>query len=190
MKKTTGVAFSLLLLGSISLYGCAQDRQSLGVPVAPAGAKPPVITAYFAPTEGTFGYPMRVYLAAEDPDGDMLQIAVQVSHVGYGNYPTDWTFLKPLYQNRFVGYLQWNTSSIHTGYLPEWTQITMRIGVVDKYGMESNEAILPYLFVSGARRSPPPPAPFDRADLPRLGYIGVNLHNPYRSDRREFFRGD
>jgi hypothetical protein len=191
MEKTRiFLIFSLGLVGLVALCGCAADRQALGVPVAPAGVKPPAITAYFAPTEGMYGYPLRVYLAAEDSHVGMLRIAVQVSHVGYGNYPTDWVFLKPEYQKSFVGYLQWNTASIHTGYLPEWTQITMRIAVVDKYGIQSNEVELPYLFMSGARPSPPPPAPFNRGDLPRLGYIDVNLYNPYQPDRSDFFRSN
>ena len=190
MNKTKNFFIVLLgLIGLMALYGCAENRQVLGVPAVPAGTKPPVITAYFAPSEGSFGYPMRVYLAAEDPEGDMLRIAVQVSQVGYGNYPTDWTFLKSQYQKNFVGYLQWNTASNHTIFLPEWTQITMRVTVFDKYGVQSNEVILPFLFMTGARPSPSPPAPFDKGNLPRLGYIDVNLSDPYK-DKDDFFRGN
>jgi hypothetical protein len=188
-RRRNLIIFSLALLGLMALYGCAENRQILGVPVVPAGTKPPVITAYFAPSEAMFGYPMRVYLAAEDPEGDMLRIAVQVSQVGYGNYPTDWIFLKSQYQKSFVGYLQWNTASYHTFFLPEWTQITMKVAVLDKYGAQSNEVIMPLLFVSGARPSPSPPAPFNNGNVPRLGYIDVNLDDPYR-DRSDFFRED
>jgi hypothetical protein len=187
MNKTkTLILLSFGLLGLMALYGCAENRQVLGVPVTPPGTKPPVITAYFAPSEAMFGYPLRVYLAAEDPEGDMLRIAVQVSQVGYGNYPTDWTFLKSPYQKSFVGYLQWNTASSHTSFLPEWTQITMKVAVLDKHGVQSNEVVLPMMFASGTKLSPSPQAPFDRGDLPRLGYIDVNLYDPYK-DRSEFF---
>jgi len=190
MNKTRNLSiFFLGLIGLMALYGCADNRRVLGVPVAPAGTKPPVITAYFAPSEGMFGYPIRVYLAAEDPEGDMLRIAVQVSQVGYGNYPTDWIFLRPQYQKSFVGYLQWNTASYHTSFLPEWTQITMRFAVLDKYGVQSNEVVLPFLFVLGARPSPLPPSPFDKGNIPLLGYIDVNLDDPYK-DRSDFFRED
>ncbi len=177
------------LVGLMALYGCAQDRYALGVPVAPAGVKPPVIMAYFASTQITYGYPWRVYLAAEDPEGSMLRIAIQVSHVGYGNYPTDWIYLKPPHQKNFVGYMQWNTQSIHTGYLPEWTQTYLRITVADKYDVQSNEIELPLLFVSGAELSPPPPAPFNQGNVPFLGYIDVNLYNPYQ-DKDDFFIND
>jgi hypothetical protein len=188
-KKRSLFVFLLGLIGLIALYGCADNRPILGVPVVPEGTKPPVITAYFAPSEGVFGYPVRVYLAAEDPEGDMLRIAVQVSQVGYGYYSTDWVFLKPPYQKRFVGYMQWNTASTHTPYMPEWTQITIKVSVFDRYGVESNEVVLPYLLVSGARPSPPPPAPFDKGDIPRLGYIDVDLFNPLdMGDRGDFFR--
>jgi hypothetical protein len=188
-RRENLIIVSLGLLGLIALYGCADNRRVLGAPEVPPGTKPPVITAYFAPSEGMFGYPIRVYLAAEDPEGDMLRIAVQVSQVGYGYYATDWTFLKPQYSRNFVGYLQWNTSSYRTTFMPEWTQITMKVAVLDKHGVQSNEIVLPYLFVSGARPSPLPPAPFDKGDVPRLGYIDVNLFNPLdMGDRGEFFR--
>jgi len=192
MNKTRSLFIFLLgLIGLMTLNACAENRQILGVPVVPAGTKPPVITAYFAPSEGMFGYPMRVYLAAEDPEGDMLRIAVQVSQVGYGYYSTDWIFLKPQYQKNFVGYLQWNTASYRTGFMPEWTQITINVSVLDKHGVESNEVVLPYLFVSGAKLSLPPPPPFDKGDIPRLGYIDVNLFNPIdMGDGHDIFRND
>ena len=192
MNKTRSLLIlSIGLLGLIALYGCAENRQALGVPVVPPGTRPPVITAYFAPSEGLYGDPMRVYLAAEDPEGDMLRIAVQVDQVGYGYYPTDWTYLKSGYQKNFMGYLQWNTWSYHTRFMPEWTRVTLKVTVLDKHGVQSNEVILPYEFMLGARPSPPPPAPFDKGNIPRLGYIDVNLFNPIdMGDRDGFFRGN
>jgi hypothetical protein len=190
MNKTRYLLIlSIGLLGLMALYGCAENRQALGVPVVPAGTRPPVITAYFAPTEGLYGYPLRVYLAAEDPEGDMLRIAVQVDQVGYGYYPTDWIYLKSGYQKSFVGYLQWNTQSVHSPYMPEWTRITMKVTVLDKHGVQSNEVILPYEFALVARPSLPPPVPFNSGNLPRLGYIDVNLWDPSRmGDDSSFFR--
>jgi hypothetical protein len=190
MNKRRNLLFIFMgLIGLMALYGCAENRQALGVPVVPEGTKPPVITAYFAPTEGVYGFPMRVYLAAEDPDGDMLRIAVLISQVGYGYYPTDWIFLKPGFEKKFVGYLQWNTLSTHTPYMPEWMRVTIRVAVLDKYGVESNEVIFPYEFMLGGKPSPPPPPPFNSGSVPRLGYINVNLFNPFdMGNGNDFFR--
>ena len=169
-KKFLLVAVLIGFLAS----GCSQGMMA----AKPDAGSPPVITGYFARSQGAYGDPIRIYLAAEDADGDMLRIAVQVTQVGFGSYFTDWTYLKPQYQKKFVGYLQWNTWGGHTSYLPEWTRITVKISVLDKSGKESNAVILPYEFVSGAPPGPALPAPFDQANVPRLGYIDVNFFNP------------
>src|SRR5512136_167126 len=97
--------------------------------MATTGGSHPVITAYFAPQQGNYGDPLRIYLAAKDTDGEMLRIATQVSQVGYGSYATDWVYLKPQDEKSFTGYLQWNTFSNHTPFMPEWTRITINISV-------------------------------------------------------------
>src|SRR4030065_2958632 len=87
------------------------------------GTKVPIITNAFAVDKGYYGYIWKIYIEAEDPDGDMFTIASSVDQVGYGHYPTDWIYLKPQYQKHFRGYIQWNTFSSRAGYLREWTQI-------------------------------------------------------------------
>ena len=174
---------------SILAMGCATDRQFLGVPIPPPGSKPPVITAYYAPEQGRFGDILRIYLAAEDPDQDMLQIGVRASQVGYGYYPTDWTFIKSeQYRGRFVGYLQWNTMSTHINFLPEWTQLTIKVSVIDEAGNESNEVSLPFVFFSGEHQVSPLPAPFNQRDLPRLGYIHLDLNDLFQMGDRNIYR--
>ena len=74
------------------------------------GTKPPIITHTFAVDRGRYGYIWKIYVEADDPDGDMQRIASVVDQVGYGHYPTDWIYLKPGYEKHFKGYLQWNTS--------------------------------------------------------------------------------
>lgn len=70
-----------------------------------AGAKGPTITRAFAMDRGQFGCIWKIYIQAEDSDGDMEKIAVIVDQAGYGCYPVDWIFLKPEYRERFTGYL-------------------------------------------------------------------------------------
>jgi hypothetical protein len=129
---------------------------------------------------GYYGNIWRIYVEAEDPDGDMLRIAAVVDQVGYGHYPTDWIYLKPPYQKHFKGYIQWNTFSSKASYLREWTQITLKISVMDKAGNESNEVVFPFSFETGVKGQyqSKPPAPFDQGDLPRLGYIHIDLYDP------------
>jgi hypothetical protein len=144
------------------------------------GTRPPVITNAFAMDKGYYGTIWRIYIEAEDPDGDMLRIAAVVDQVGYGHYPTDWIYIKSQNQKHFKGYLQWNTFSSKASYLREWTQITLKISVMDKAGNESNEVVFPFSFETGARSQYPfkPPAPFDQGDLPRVGYVQIDLFEP------------
>ena len=143
------------------------------------GTRPPVITNAFAVDKGYYGYIWRIYIEAEDPDGEMLRIASVVDQVGYGHYPTDWIYLKPQDQKHFKGYIQWNTFSSKTSYLPEWTQITLRVSVIDKAGNESNEVVFPFTFeITPQQYAYKLPAPFDQGILPRLGYVMIDLLYP------------
>ncbi len=136
----------------------------------------PIITHAFALDHGDYGYVWKIYLEADDLDGDMQKVASVVDQVGYGNYPTDWIYLKPQYQKHLKGYIQWNTFG-ETSHMSEWTQITLRVSITDKTGNESNVVVFPFEFVSGGAPKLKLPAPFDQGDLPRLGYIDINLHN-------------
>ncbi|OGP94116.1 MAG: hypothetical protein A2157_00160 [Deltaproteobacteria bacterium RBG_16_47_11] len=102
-----------------------------------------------------------------------------MDQVGYGRYPTDWIYLKPQDQKHFKGYIQWNTFSSKTSYLPEWTQITLRVSVIDKAGNESNEVVFPFTFeITPQQYAYKLPAPFDQEIPPRLGHIMVDLYYP------------
>ena len=142
--------------------------------------KRPIITRAFAVERGNYGYIWKIYIEAEDPDGDMLRIAAVVDQPGYGHYPTDWIYLKPQHQKRFKGYIQWNTFSSKASYLREWTQITLRVSIVDKAGNESNEVVFPFTFESGVRDQYQYklPAPFDQGDVPKVGNIFIDLYEP------------
>ena len=179
--------FILILLFAVSLFFV---REGMVQPLSnPEGGKPlrpgtsaPVITHAFAVEKGYYGYIWKIYIEAEDPDGDMLRIASVVDQTGYGHYPADWIYLKSPYQKHFKGYIQWNTFSSKTSYMTEWTQITLKVSVFDKAGNESNQVIFPFSFETGAASASPYnlPAPFDQGDLPRLGYVHIDLYDPIR----------
>ena len=177
--KTKLFLISLLIAGFVVVGYSNGYSQALGS-VKPGG-KPPVITNSYSPEQVKNGDALKFYIAAEDPDGDMLRIAVTVSQLGYGDYFTDWTYLKSGDQKSFKGYLQWNT---HAGFLRDWTKVTLKISVFDKTGNESNEVVMPMTFVSSAVLYPPAPAPFDQKDIHRLGYIHINLIDPFQDTDR------
>jgi hypothetical protein len=144
-------------------------------------AKGPIITHAFAVDKGSYGYIWKIYIEAEDPDGEMVKIACAVNQDAYGSYPTSWTYLKPENRRHLKGYLQWNTFSSKAGKVTEGTQIALRVSIIDKAGSESKEVALPFTFQSGVKDQYQYklPAPFDQGDIPKLGNINVDLFNPF-----------
>jgi len=195
--KTNRSILILIFLFVVSLFFVREGKaQPLfgpeGVKPSKPGTSAPIITHAFAVERGYYGYIWKIYIEAEDPDGDMLRIASVVEQTGYGYYPTDWIYLKSPYQKHFKGYIQWNTFSSKTTYLTEGTQIALKVLVFDKAGNESNEVIFPFTFEIGVR-SPYQyklPAPFDQGDLPRLGYIQIDLFDPTRMGDGHGGRGE
>jgi hypothetical protein len=165
----SGMMMAFLLLASPR--GWAQPKPEI---------KRPIITHAFAVDKGIYGYVWKIYIEAEDPNGDMLRIASVVDQVGYGHYPTDWIYLRPQYGKSFKGYIQWNTFSSKASYLREWTQITLKVTIVDKAGNESNEVVFPFTFESGVsdQYRYKLPAPFDQGDVQKLGNIFIDLYEP------------
>jgi hypothetical protein len=137
---------------------------------------PPVITHSFAVEKGPYGYSWKIYIEAEAGDANMSRIAVVVDQPGVGHYPPEWIILKSQYQRHLKGYIQWNTHSA-SGNVPEGTPITLKVSIFDKAGNESNVLVFPFIFLTGVKdvykyKLPPP---FDQGDIPRLGYINIDL---------------
>jgi hypothetical protein len=167
----TKLIVSVLSLMGLAVLGCSE-----GMMAAKPSGPPPVITDFYCVNQGVYGFPIKIYLAAEDPDGDMERIAVSVNQVGYGPYDTDWSYLKPQNQKKFAGYLMWDTGMGMN--LPEWTKITINLSIFDKAGNQSNAVILPYTFAMGGATNLPMPPVFKQGIVPRLGYVDINLVNP------------
>ncbi len=142
------------------------------------GPDAPVIKSAYVVDRGRYGDDLKIYLEADDPNGEMARIATTVDQVGYGHYPTDFIILKPQYQKSFKGFIQWNTFSSRAPYLDEWTRIYVKIAVIDKKGKVSNEFEFPFSFESGVAPASDPPAPFDEGGLAKLGNISIDLFNP------------
>jgi len=165
------------LLVALTIFITSEGRTQ---PQTKPGTKAPIITHTFAVEKGNYGYIWKIYIEAEAQDRDMSKIAFVVEQPGYGHYPTDWIILKPQYRHHLKGYIQWNTFSSRAPYLREWDQITLKVSIIDKAGNESNEVVFPFTFVSGVKDQYKYklPGPFDQGDLPRLGYIHIDLFEP------------
>jgi len=173
--KARRILWSLSIVLALAFLGVSPDWAQ------PKQAKRgPMIAHAFAVEKGKYGYIWKIYIEGDDPDGQMLRIASVVDQPGYGRYPANWTYLKPEYQKHFKGYIQWNTFSSKAPTMREWTQITLRVSAYDKAGNKSNEVVFPFTFESGIKDQYKytPPAPFDQRDLPRLGYIHIDLFDP------------
>lgn len=177
-KTGTFVGLAMAFLLFFSNLGWTQPLGSIAMQPK-QGTQGPVITSAYAVEKGYNGYIWKIYLEAEDPNGGMLRIASVADETGYGRYPTDWIYLKSGYQKHFKGYIQWNTFSSNSSYLPEWTQITLKVSVLDKAGNESNVVVFPFSFEMAKNQyGYRLPAPFDQGDLPRLGYVSIDLFPP------------
>ena len=140
----------------------------------------PVIKAACAVDQGLYGATIvKIYLEAEDPNGDMAKIATTVDQVAYGHYPTDFIFLKPEHGKYFKGYIEWNTWSTNASSMPDGNYVTVRVAVIDKAGNGSNEFAFRFTFQTGVLPAPNPPEPFDKGNLSMMGHVFINLYNPY-----------
>jgi hypothetical protein len=141
--------------------------------------KPPTITRAFAADKGAYqnGYIWKIYIEAEAGDADMSRITWVMSQPGVGSYFPEWISIKSQYQKNLKGYLQWNARNTGGNYL-EGTMISLRVSILDKTNRESNDAVFYFTFESGAKDQYKLPAPFDQGDIPRLGYIDINLKSP------------
>jgi hypothetical protein len=151
----------------------------VSLPVSPPGTRPIVTNAFINKEKGRYGSILKIYIEADDPEGYMYRVATVVDQVGYGRYFPSFLNLSSKYEHHLIGYLQWNTFSSRASRMPEWNQITIKVSILDTSGNESNTVVFPFIFVSEAVPERPLPAPFNEGNVPRLGYIHVNLFNPF-----------
>jgi hypothetical protein len=188
--KTKRLLYTLLIFLAVTAFGFSAERsKALGRAEPKLKSKPPIITNSFAVEKGYYGSPWKFYIEAEDPDGDMSRIVAIAHQPGYGYYTNLFPIiLKPQSGKHLIGYIQWNSMSSKAGWIKDWTQVTLRISVMDKAGNESNEVVFPITFESGVKPLHKLPAPFDNGEMQRLGYLHLDLVDPSFSidDRREF----
>jgi hypothetical protein len=168
----SGCGRPLVHPGPVQYMGLSEEQRTSPNPNAP------VIKQAYAIDRGRYGTVLKIYLEAEDPNGDLDKIVTQVHQPGYGYYFPDLIILKPQYKKSFKGFIQWNTYSSKSSFLAEWTWVTVRVSVVNKKGLASNVFEFPFTFETGTGKVPPPPPPFDQGDLPKIGSVSIDLYNP------------
>jgi hypothetical protein len=180
MKMRRAVwSLSLILCLLLLFWGC------VSLPPSPPETRPVITSAFINKEKGQYGDILKIYIDADDPDGNMFKIYTVVDQVGYGRYFPDTIYVEPKDQHHLLGYMQWNTFSTHTDWLPEWTRITIKISVADTDGNESNTVVFPFEFISEVVPESPLPAPFDQGNILKLGYIDINLRNPLEMEGGE-----
>ena len=177
MKRIAAVFF----LGAFfALPGEIGSAQSLGDSLRKQSGKPPVITHSFASEQLHHGDTWRIYVAAEDPDGDMRRFVGVLEQVGYGTYPSSYASIKKKNRQELRGYLVFRSTSGTGLRVSEWTQLKLTLSIRDRGGNTSNRVVFPLVLSRGAKQPPPPP-PFDSSGLDRLGVLWFELrHDGYR----------
>lgn len=181
MKRIAVVVF----IGALVVFPINRGHsESLGEWLIKPGGSPPVITHWSASEELSHGDIWRIYLETNDPDGDMRQFVCVLYQESYGYY-SDYVVIKKRHREKMKGYLTFFSSAGAGLSLPEWTQLSLTVYILDKGGNTSNKVVFPLVLSRGARQGPPPP-PFDIGGLERLGTITVELINPFwdGNDRR------
>lgn len=186
MKRTAAVVFIGALVGLFFEVGYPK---SLAEWLVKPGGSPPVITGSYASDKLSPGDIWRIYLQANDPDGDMLRFVCVFDQVGYGPYSSAYVPIKKRNRTELMGYLFFHSSAGAGLRMPEWTRLRLTVYVRDKGGNDSNKVDFPLVLSRGARQESPP-APFDNGPLERLGAIPVRLVNPEEDgdEERFFFR--
>jgi hypothetical protein len=121
----------------------------------------------------------KIFLRAEDPNGDMNDIAAVLWQAGVGTYPTEVTPLKGDDRREFSGYLFLSTPN-DSNLMSDQMELT--ILVRDSQENRSHPIKLPLRFNLGARQEVP--ETWAEADKHRLGALMINIETSQRYSSR------
>ena len=178
MKKIAILVFIGAFLAFAVTVGYSE---SLAEWLTEPGGSPSVITQWFAAKEVPHGDNWKIYLEANDPDGDMRRFVCALHQMGYGDYPSQYVVIKKRHRGKLKGYLNFISSGGAGLWLPEWTELTLTVYIQDKGGNTSNKVVFP-LVLSRLTKQESPPSPFDTGGLDKLGTVMFDLVNPQWDD--------
>lgn len=139
-----------------------------------SGTQPPAITRTYAPDKGAYGQIWKIYIEAEDPDGDMFRIASELQQEGVRyRQSVDFISVKKRDQKYLKGYLSLDTYFLREPILGVGPRLVLRVSIVDKAGNESKTAVFNFEYTGKTSESTPLPAPFDQGEIPKLGNIMI-----------------
>lgn len=126
------------LVGGL-IWGCAGSRQRSADTEVEKGQAPVIVDSYAADVI-RWGTTWRVYLQANDADGDIKDIAAVMYQAGVGFYPTSVTQIKADNRKEFAGYLFLRLPADRTLL---WDQFSLQVLVRDEQGNKSETIDFP-----------------------------------------------
>ena len=172
----------LLFLTALGLllYGCASHKTWEELE-AEYGPNSPEITKYGAVDRLRLGDVWKVYVAAEDLDGDMDVIEFDLHQPGQGWYTSHRRRLQGEESKAFSGYFFLNTP--RRVWSLRYLTLTLKFEIRDKGGHKSEVINLPLTLV-GHTVEQPIPAGFTEEENRPLGPILIQLYNEDESEGR------
>lgn len=174
IKRIAGLFFIGVLVALSLKPG---HSKSLAEWLMKPGGSAPVITHWFASEKLSHGDIWKIYVEANDPDGDMLRFVCVFNQVGHGPYSSSYVPIKKRNRVKVMGYLDFFSGAGAGFRMDEWTELRLTVYIQDKGGNASNKVDFPLVLSRGAKRESPP-APFDSGKLERLGTIPIELVSP------------
>ena len=129
---------------------------------AQEGENAPVIITAFASTELRQGKTWKVFLQAQDPDGDMNRIVCTLEQPGVGVQPASFIKIREDRRRNLSGYIFLNTGSV-SGF--QFASCRLTVQIQDKKGNPSNSVSFPLTLNPRAVQQSPPPGVFQDEDL-------------------------
>jgi len=118
LKRNVLTILLLLLLAGYTTCKVAKASED--------GDEPPIVLDSYATESVRPGATWRVFLEAQDADGDIHSIITQLVQPGIGYYPPDFTYIKGVDQEGFAGYLILRTPRDYD-LLQEYVEATLTI---------------------------------------------------------------
>jgi hypothetical protein len=179
-KEEDDVSYGRLWSGLVLftfLAGCAA-MEPLEVREKNYGTAPPVIGQSFASKEARPGDTWKVYLKAEDPNGDLRRIVCTIDQPGMGTYPVSHIRIKEAERKELSGFIYLNTRNSRD---LDFVNITLTVQIQDMAGHLSQPAVFPLAFNPRFTQEAPPAGAFPEKDL---GPVMIQLRTPSEDSGR------
>ena len=135
--------FSIALVATLLVGSCSSLQIKDYHEVFEEQGKPPALIDYYAAAVIRPGTTWKIYLAAQDKDGDMVYIATTLFQTGFGYYATDYTRLTGKERKEFEGYIALRTPAEES---LSQNKFTMEVLIRDRQGNSSKMVKLPLSF--------------------------------------------